>query len=94
MPVGLFEIGLEGPTTEHTGSALLRHIVSKSPKPIVSFFFHLVVRRGIVTGCRCFGVRVGVRFERKGGLGNIDPSSSKVKESNALFERSKKVCLE
>lgn len=34
MPV-LPEMGDIGPTIEHSGRALLRHIVSKSPKPMV-----------------------------------------------------------
>lgn len=80
MPVGLFEIGLEGPTTEHTGSAVLRHIVSKSPKPIAPFLPW--VRRAIVTGCSCLGVRVGVRFEREGGVG-INTSSSKAQKARS-----------
>lgn len=39
MPVLLFEIGFTGPTTEHIGNALWRHIDAKSPKPMASWPF-------------------------------------------------------
>ena len=34
MPAGFPDIGDVGPTRAHSGNALLRHIVEKSPKPM------------------------------------------------------------
>ena len=65
MPVVLLEIGFAGPTTEHMGNAVLRHIVSKSPKPMASCPFGA---QSVCDDVSLLGVGVGVRFEREGGV--------------------------
>ena len=65
MPVLPFEIGFVGPTTEHIGSALLRHIVSKLPKPMASCFCCV---KGDGDEASLLRVGVGVKTIAKGGV--------------------------
>ena len=63
MPVLPFEIGLVGPTTEHIGNALFRHIVSKSPKPMASCSCRV---KGDGDEASLLRVGVGVQKDGKG----------------------------